>query len=147
MKTITIVRPVVLLAVLATLATLLAACSEQPESTEPAATDPGPVPVGRLASTVTPEHYRLELRINPREDRFSGVTSIDLRLAEATSNIWLHGKNLDVSEAYLVDGDGNPIAASYEQRDDTGVALVMRVLRARFGSAPVSPISTRQPRI
>ncbi len=63
MRTITIVRPVVLLAALATLATLLAACSKQPESAEPAATDPGPVPVGRLDTAVTPDHYRLELRI------------------------------------------------------------------------------------
>jgi alanyl aminopeptidase len=108
----------------AALATVLAACSDKPESIEPAAADPGPMPVGRLDTRVTPEHYRLELRVDPREDQFSGTTSIDLNIAEPVSHIWLHGKNLDVSEVYLVDGDNNRIGASYEQRDDSGVALV-----------------------
>ena len=94
MKTTTNARYAILFA---TLATILAACSDKPESIEPAATDPGPMPVGRLDTRVTPEHYRLELRVDPREDQFSGTTSIDLNIAEPVSHIWLHGKNLNVT--------------------------------------------------
>ena len=135
MKTTRNVRSVILFAAFTT---FVVGCSEKPESTEPAATDPGPVPVGRLDTRVTPEHYRLELRVNPREDEFTGTTSIDLSIADAVSGIWLHGKNLDVSEAYLVDGDGNRIAARYEQRDDTGVALVSLDSPVGAGSATLT---------
>ena len=121
MKTTIQLRSAILLAAIAT---FLAACSEKPEPAALTAADPGPAPVGRLDTRVTPEHYRLELRVDPRADRFAGTTSIDLDITEPVSGIWLHGKNLDVTETYLVDGDGNRIGATYEQRDDTGVALV-----------------------
>jgi alanyl aminopeptidase len=125
-------RPVVLITALTA---LFAACAEKPEPVETVAADPGPAPVGRLDTSVTPQHYRLELRVDPREDRFTGTTSIDLNISEPVSSIWLHGKNLDVSEATLVDGDGNRIDASYEQRDATGVALVALDSPATAGPA------------
>jgi alanyl aminopeptidase len=105
-------------------------CSKQ----EPATTDMGPTPTsaavsaeppqGELDDVVSPVHYRLELTINPRLDRFSGKTSIDISLAAATDRIWLHGNKLDVSEAYLTDADGNRVEATYEQVLGSGVALV-----------------------
>lgn len=103
---------------------ILASCSESEVSDAPTAGSPGPVPVGRLGTSVTPDHYRLELRVDPREERFAGTTSIDISVTESTSGIWLHGKNLQVTDVYLIDGDSNRIDASYEQRHDSGVSLV-----------------------
>jgi alanyl aminopeptidase len=123
---------------LVALSSILVACSKTPESTEAIVADPGPAPVGRLDTRVTPEHYRLELRVDPRQERFAGTTSIDLNIAEPVSGIWLHGKNLDVSEVFLVDGNGNRIEASYEQRDATGVALVTLGSPAAAGAATLT---------
>jgi alanyl aminopeptidase len=116
---------------------LFAACSESPE---PAATvaEPGPAPIGQLGDSVFPRHYRLELRVDPREERFAGTTSIDLTLNKATSGIWLHGKDLDVTEVYLLDSESNRIEASYEQHLDSGVALVSFAQPAAAGDATLN---------
>jgi len=103
---------------------LFAACSESPAPATDVASLSGPAPVGQLGRTVVPVHYGLELRIDPREQRFSGTTSIDLKVNEVASGIWLHGKDLDVSDVYLLDGESHRIDARYEQRLDAGVALV-----------------------
>ena len=49
---------------------------------------------------------------------------IDITLARAQESIWLHGKDLSVSEVYLTDSQGDRVDASYEERLDSGVALV-----------------------
>jgi alanyl aminopeptidase len=114
-------------------AVLLAGCSQPDDG--PDATAAESVPVARLGTTVVPERYRLELRIDPREERFSGSTSIDLKMNAAVDSIWLHGKDLAVSAVHLVDGNGERIAATYEERDDTGVALVSLASTAPAGKA------------
>lgn len=81
-------------------------------------------PPGQLDNTVTPTHYRLELKIDPSLDAFEGSTSIDLVFNQSVDSIWLHGKNLEVTEAWLTTTDSNRIEASYEQRLESGVALV-----------------------
>ena len=111
---------------------LLTGCSRSGDA--PDATVSETVPVARLGTTVVPERYNVELRVDPREERFSGATSIDLRLNAAVDGIWLHGKDLEVSEVYLIDGSGARIEASYEERDDTGVALVSLDSAAPAGS-------------
>jgi alanyl aminopeptidase len=103
---------------------LLLGCSPDRETAQPEATDPGPAPLGRLGTDVRPEHYRLQLRIDPREERFSGTTAIDITITRPVDRIWLHGKGLEMDEAYLADSAGNRVNAKFEQRDDTGVALV-----------------------
>jgi alanyl aminopeptidase len=74
--------------------------------------------------SVVPSHYNIELRIDPSEDSFSGLVSIDITLNESTDQIWLHGKNLEVSDVHLIDSQGHRIDATYEQRHPSGVALV-----------------------
>jgi len=81
-------------------------------------------PDGKLGDVVSPLHYRLELRIDPSQERFSGTTDIDINVTAALDSLWLHGKGLDVTEAYLTDGSSNRIDASYEQKLDSGVSLV-----------------------
>ena len=81
-------------------------------------------PPGRLARTVIPTHYGIELAIDPSREEFSGSVVIDVKLAEPRTSIWLHGKDLDVSEAYVTDSRSRRIAASYSEKLDSGVALL-----------------------
>jgi alanyl aminopeptidase len=112
------------------LSTVLAACSGSDDAAEPAATEPQTAgdemdaPVGRLGDNVAPTKYDIELSIDPSRETFSGRVSIDVQIREATSSIWMHGKDLTVSEVYLTDSASNRIGASFEQRLDSGVALL-----------------------
>jgi alanyl aminopeptidase len=121
---------------------LLAACSESPTPATEVALSPGPAPVGQLGTSIVPNHYRLELRIDPREERFAGTTSIDLTVSDAASGIWLHGKDLEVSEVYVVDRELNRINASYEQHLDSGVALVSLESPVASGEATLNLVYT-----
>ncbi len=110
---------------------LVTACSKSdaPVDDRPMVADQGTtlesdVPVGRLGDTVTPVHYRLELRIDPTQESFSGKVSIDAKISDPLDSIWMHGKDLEVDEIFLTDTDGNRVAARYEQRHDSGVSLV-----------------------
>lgn len=81
-------------------------------------------PPGQLSDTVKPTHYSLELRIDPSQDSFSGVVAIDVDFSETTDSMWIHGKNLDVTEAWVIAGESRRIEADYEQRLESGVALL-----------------------
>lgn len=110
-------------------AVVLAACSEsaappsEPIAKEIVAASPGEVPVGQLDRSVEPRHYRIELRIDPSLDDFTGSVEIDVTLNEPRDQLWLHGKGLQVDSAWLTDASGSRIEASYDQRHDSGVAL------------------------
>jgi alanyl aminopeptidase len=75
------------------LAALLSACSERAPSINP--------PVGRLNQAITPIHYALDLTIDPSQERFSGTVTIDIRLQTAAKSLWLHGKDLNVTEVTI----------------------------------------------
>jgi alanyl aminopeptidase len=93
---------------------------------------PSEAPVGRLSRVVAPTHYRLELTIDPKRERFSGRVSIDLVTEEALDHFWIHGKDLAVSESWLESGSGERIEATYAQKLGSGVSLVQ-------AGAPVGP--------
>jgi len=121
---------------------LLAGCSKPgPATTENDASDAettassATAPVGQLGDSVIPRHYRLELTIDPTQERFSGVVEIDITLAESQGEFWLHGRDLDVTEAYLLDSGANRIDATYEQKLPSGVALVTLAQSAPAGNA------------
>ena len=107
----------------------IAACSKQ----DMADAVPGPAtqasdgleaPIAQLGPGVEPTRYALELRIDPSAERFAGETTIDVMLHEPREHLWLHGKDLAVSEVYLIDAAGERVAASYEERHPSGVAIV-----------------------
>ena len=75
-------------------------------SAAPAADIAEAPPEARLPAGVAPEHYRLHLTIDPRQDTFSGSAEIAISLTEQTPLIWLHGKSLAVSSAQAVAPDG-----------------------------------------
>ena len=111
--------------------------------TEPAATssqkasDEMVAPAGKLGENVVPTKYDIELTVDPSKASFSGNVSIDVRIKEPTSTLWLHGKELDVSEVYLTDSDSRRIDASYEERLDSGVALLTLEQTAAAGAASI----------
>ena len=95
----------------------LTGCSEsgtpdQTSATQSADVDSAEAPVARLGNAVVPNRYSIELRIDPSQESFSGEVTIDISLNESRDTIWLHGKNLDISEVYLTDSDSNRVGAS-----------------------------------
>jgi alanyl aminopeptidase len=111
--------------------TTLAGCSESAAPpTDPASATPAdrvsnpPPPVGRLGDSVVPIRYSIELRIDPSQDSFSGSVTIDISVNVRLDAMWLHGKNLAVSEVYLTDSDSNRVNATYAQHHESGVSLV-----------------------
>ncbi|HEY0114635.1 MAG TPA: hypothetical protein VGB54_02835, partial [Allosphingosinicella sp.] len=52
----------------------------------------GDVPIGQLPDTARPTAYRLDLTIDPSQERFSGTAEIDVELRERTQSIFLHGR-------------------------------------------------------
>ena len=82
------------------------------------------LPLGRLDQAARPTHYELELRIDPREERFSGNVAIEVELETEMDGLWLHGNQLDVSESWIGQSSGSRIEAAYEQLHSSGVSRV-----------------------
>ena len=57
------------------------------------------VPTGPLPRDVVPTLVQLDLRIDPREERFSGHTRIEATLARPLRTLWLHGRDLEITRA------------------------------------------------
>ncbi|MDH3373986.1 MAG: M1 family metallopeptidase [Gammaproteobacteria bacterium] len=120
----------------------LAGCSESdtsPADHGPASvattSDAADVPVAQLNGFVEPSRYSIELRIDPSQERFSGVVTIDVQVDEPLDSFWLHGKNLDVDEVFLTDAQSNRVSAKYEERDPSGVALITLQQSVEVGPA------------
>ncbi len=57
----------------------------------------------RLPDDVRPLECRMDLRITPGQDRFSGVAEIDASVSHTTPVIWLHAKELQFVDARVGD--------------------------------------------
>ena len=89
---------------LATVAALVLPCVALAEplaaETAPAAQSlPADIPLGKLPDTARPLAYRVDLTVNPDNERFSGHTEIDVTLKTASSSLYMHGRDLNVNEA------------------------------------------------
>lgn len=89
-------------------------------------------PAGRLPSDVRPLHYELGLQIVPGTGRFSGELRLRAQLDKPRKTLWLHGQDLNVTSATLEREGAEPVALTYEQVTEDGVAA----LRA---AAPIEP--------
>jgi len=85
-----------------------------------AATPTAPIPQGILPDVATPIAYRLDLTIQPEQDRFTGHAEIDVDLKAPSSSLYLHGRDLKVSSAIARSG-ATPTKATYTQVDPLGV--------------------------
>jgi alanyl aminopeptidase len=70
---------------------------------------------GRLPGTATPERYAVSLTIDPTQPRFSGTVAIMVDVAQPTSFVVLHGRDLHVVSATARQGDAR-FAASTSTR-------------------------------
>ncbi len=82
-------------------------------------------PVGQLPGNVEPLEYILDLTIDPGETRFGGEVRINVEFHEKTDLIWLHGKGLEVSESFVIDGDGKRVDVQYDEVGETGVVRLL----------------------
>ncbi len=83
---------------------------------------PPPRDDGRLADTVTPQRYALELRIDPSQPRFSGTTSIQVVVPRPTSYVVLHARDMHIARAVARTG-GVEVPASTALRVAHGGVL------------------------
>jgi cytosol alanyl aminopeptidase len=94
----------------APLATALAGSTAPPGRTPPAPRDDG-----RLPLTATPVRYALSLRIDPQQPRFSGTTTIEVDVPEATYSVVLHAREMNIVRA-VARSSALEIAATATQR-------------------------------
>ena len=78
-------------------------------------------PQGQLPQHLTPTHYQLSLRIDPDKGVFSGNVNIAVDLTKSVNELWLHGKDFDVSEAKFIKSDKQSIALTYKEMGGSGV--------------------------
>jgi len=74
-----------------------------PVSAAPAWPEPQP-PALRLPKSVQPTRYALDLKLLPAEPTFSGSVAIDVDVSEPVRQLWLHGQDLEISEARVEAG-------------------------------------------
>ncbi len=82
------------------------------------------IPLGQLPEDARPLSYQLELTVLPDRAGFFGTARIVVSLDEATTEIWLHGQDLEVERAAVLLADGTRLPARYEEVDESGVALL-----------------------
>ncbi|TCV93954.1 alanyl aminopeptidase [Luteibacter rhizovicinus] len=107
------VRPLVLTALAACCGAALAA------GTDAAA------PLGHLPGWATPEAYRLSFKVDPKQETYSGSTTIKVKLSQASDFVWLHGHDLKVSKVTVTDAAGKKHVGKYTvAAEKEGVARV-----------------------
>ena len=83
-----------------------------------------PVPPGQLTGAVRPLGYRLDLTIDPAQDRFTGHAEVDAALNTASSFIDLHGRDLAMTSAIAVAG-GKTYVGRWHELDASGNARLV----------------------
>jgi aminopeptidase N len=102
---------------------------------EQAAAAPSELPPGKLPDTVVPLAYRLDLTLDPAQERFSGRVEIDARLERAAGTIYLHGRNLAMRRAWASVA-GKAVDGVWRQGDPTGVVAL--TFAAALPAGPVT---------
>lgn len=100
------------------------------------AADPA-VPKGPLPRTVVPSLVKLELKLDPKQERFSGTTRIEAKVAEATDTIWMHGRDLKIAKAEAVVAGGKRIALTATDADVSGVLKLSAAEKIPAGDAVI----------
>lgn len=83
------------------------------------------IPQGLLPTWAVPQHYTLDLKVDPRQARFSGTSTIDVKLDRSADHVWLHGQDMTVDSVRVTPADGKPFEAKWVEADGkTGVARI-----------------------
>ncbi|UPG85029.1 M1 family metallopeptidase [Luteibacter aegosomatis] len=107
-----LVRPLLLTALAAACGTALAAGTDAP-------------PLGHLPGWAQPESYKLSFKVDPKQETYSGSTTVKVKLTQASDFIWLHGKDLKVSKVVVTDAAGKKHEGKYTvAAEKEGVARV-----------------------
>ena len=96
-----------------------------------------PVPALRLPADTHPLAQAIELRLDPRQPGYTGSVDIDIQLDTARSTLWLHGKGERVSRATVTPDGAPPIAASWQERHESGVVALALAKSAPAGRARI----------
>jgi aminopeptidase N len=99
------------------------ALAQQAAGTSPVEHTLAPLPEGRLGDAVRPLTYRLDLTVNPDNQRFSGHVEIDATLKAPSSQIFIHGRDLAMHKAMATAG-GKVLTGIWQQSEPTGVAVL-----------------------
>jgi cytosol alanyl aminopeptidase len=87
------------------------------------AADPAP-PQFQLPDSAYPRRYAIELTIDPSQESFQGVATIDLQLTERLPFVWLNGTGITVQQAVLrAGGETTPARVVYARDEFIGFAL------------------------
>jgi alanyl aminopeptidase len=132
------------------LVAMAVACAEAPPPVAPLAPAPPPpttmaappvadeaTPTLRLPADTRPTAEAIELRVDPRQERFSGAVDIDVRLDRPRSTIWLHGKDLHVTAASVTPEGGAPVAGTWQERHESGIVALTLAAAVPAGKARV----------
>jgi alanyl aminopeptidase len=82
------------------------------------------VPTGKLPADAQPLGYTLNLKIDPRAERFSGQVHIRVKLAKPSDHVWLHAREIDIAKAEVTDAAGKLRKVAVAERDASGVIEV-----------------------
>lgn len=94
--------------------------SAAPPARSAADAAPGP----HLPDYVQPTHYTLHFDLDPSVDRFSGNAAIDVELSVPSRVVWLHARDLHVTECSF-EAAGTQGSAAFEQVSPRGLAKVV----------------------
>lgn len=117
-----------------------------PEHADPERQDPPEVaalplvdaPHGQLPENVTPTRYEVALTVDPSQERFEGHANIALQVSAPTTQIWLHGNQLEVASVTVTPEGGEAISATYRQEDEEGLAELRLVSPCPAGPATLA---------
>ena len=96
-----------------------------------------PVPALRLPTDTRPTAEVIELHVDPRQDRFSGVVDIDVQLDHPRGILWLHGEEMHVTAATVTPDGGTPLPGTWQGRGETGFASLTLPSAVPAGKARV----------
>ena len=96
---------------------MLSGCSNALEAANPIADQSAPI--GKLPGVAHPLSYEVGLKIDPKQDSFSGAVTIEVWLDEPADGLWIHGDDIRVEQITV---QGN--TATYEEVLPTGVSRI-----------------------
>ncbi len=78
-------------------------------------------PLGQLGDEVEPLRYTLDINIDPSQEGFTGTSTIDVELKHKLARVWLHARDMEITDSYITLEDGKQIPALYMSLHQSGV--------------------------